>query len=434
MSTSSLLCTSQLTTELGILPSENDCRIESYVSASFRPSPPESLPDLPPSPEQHALSSASTPGRGGRRAGPCEDDVNPYSDLSVSNNSSPNGHPLYHDPHAPNANANPRPRTTPAAPSTIITTRRPFGSSGLPKLAQTPVMPRAATPAGSPPRRIRGVGARARRVRALAAPPRARAARDQMRPTDPGLLRRGADEDSGGVGEKLVDVRRELELPRGLCASMCWAWMRRMWLYVDLVEDALWIWIERSLADMVGLMEEGLGLQEPRIIVLLTSDVGATVWALAEARPPSSDTEPPVSEPALYSPAFHEFSRLCSEPVEGRAEPGALLETPFIQRARGEPAIIQLLPIEQALRPNLRHDVQRRPVHFIKFLAALYTLPSSFNLRRGSSFNVRPSTTFKSDPQNVLFKTSAPQALGQEPRDALAQEPDPSLWAGLINL
>ncbi|KAJ7241266.1 hypothetical protein C8J57DRAFT_1561458, partial [Mycena rebaudengoi] len=241
----------------------------------------------------------------------------------------------------------------------------------------------------------------------------------------------GADEDSGGVGEKLVDVRRELKVLRGLCASIYWAWMRRMWLYVDLVEDALWIWIERSLADMVGLMEEGLGLQEPRIIALLMSDVSffffrarfpaeaprdlrsdnlllngevvsfaldfsnavqikpesprcagpvsvpywqapevdATVWALAEARPPSSDTEPPVSEPALYSPAFHEFSRLCSEPVEGRAEPGALLlETPFIHCARGEPAIIQLLPIEQALRPNLRHDVQRRPVHFTEFL------------------------------------------------------------------
>jgi hypothetical protein len=92
-------------------------------------------------------------------------------------------------------------------------------------------------------------------------------------PLIPDYYDEGADEDSGGVGEKLVDVRRELEVLRGLCASMCWAWMHRMWLYVDLVEDALWIWIERSLADMVGLMEEGLRLQEPRIIALLMSDV-----------------------------------------------------------------------------------------------------------------------------------------------------------------
>ncbi|KAJ7241260.1 kinase-like protein, partial [Mycena rebaudengoi] len=50
--------------------------------------------------------------------------------------------------------------------------------------------------------------------------------------------------------------------------------------------------------------------------------VSATVWGLVEARPPFSDTELSVSEPALYPPAFREFLRLCSEPAEGRMGPG----------------------------------------------------------------------------------------------------------------
>ncbi|KAJ7270993.1 hypothetical protein C8J57DRAFT_1507954 [Mycena rebaudengoi] len=169
-----------------------------------------------------------------------------------------------------------------------------------------------------------------------------------------------ADEE-GGAGQKLVDVRRE---------------------------------------DMVELVEEGLRLQEPRIIAQFASDmiqalvflkkyhiayrnllrsgvlklsharvaalrrpvlagaggalplvrrkvdvwsVGATVWELAEARRSFSDTEPPVSDPA---PTLH-----CRAPSPRRA-PGVLLETPFVQRASGRPVIVRLLSrcmaIEQA--------------------------------------------------------------------------------------
>jgi len=88
--------------------------------------------------------------------------------------------------------------------------------------------------------------------------------------------------------------------------------------------------------------------------------VGATVWELAEAAPPFSDTQQPaerwpaVSQPALYPPAFHEFLRLCSEPAASRPTPGALLEGPFLQKACGRPVIVQLLSrcmaIEQALQ------------------------------------------------------------------------------------
>lgn len=60
--------------------------------------------------------------------------------------------------------------------------------------------------------------------------------------------------------------------------------------------------------------------------------VGATVWEIAEANPPFSDTQqpadrwPPLSEPALYPPSFHDFLRLCSEPAASRPTPKALLE------------------------------------------------------------------------------------------------------------
>ncbi|KAJ7701561.1 kinase-like domain-containing protein [Mycena rosella] len=240
-----------------------------------------------------------------------------------------------------------------------------------------------------------------------------------------------------GGSQKLVDVQRECQLLRGL---WCEQVLGMDALYVDLVEDTLWIrmeLMERSLADVVGLVEEGLRLQEPRIMARFASDmlhaldylqkhniahrdlrsdnlllnsegvlkltdfsnallvtpetplstdpvgvvywqapevrsgaydplkidvwsVGATVWELAEAAPPFSDTQqpaerwPPVSDPALYAPAFHEFLRQCSEPAASRPTPGALLQTPFLQKACGRPVIMQLLArcmaIEHALQ------------------------------------------------------------------------------------
>ncbi|KAJ6578864.1 kinase-like domain-containing protein [Mycena vulgaris] len=241
-----------------------------------------------------------------------------------------------------------------------------------------------------------------------------------------------------GGSAKLVDVERECRLLRGL---RCEQILGMDALYVDLVEDALWIrmeLMERSLADVVGLVDEGLqNLQEARVMARFASDmlqaldflqkhniahrdlrsdnlllnnegvlkltdfsnavvvtpetplatdpagvvywqapevrsgaydplkidvwsVGATVWELAEAAPPFSDTQqpaerwPPVSQPALYPPAFHDFLLQCSEPAASRPTPGALLQTPFLQKACGRPVIVQLLSrcvaIEQALQ------------------------------------------------------------------------------------
>ncbi|KAJ7131480.1 kinase-like domain-containing protein [Mycena epipterygia] len=240
-----------------------------------------------------------------------------------------------------------------------------------------------------------------------------------------------------GGNPKLADVERECRLLSGL---RCEQVLGMDALYIDLVDNALWIrmeLMERSLADVVGLVDEGLRLQEPRVMARFASDmlqaldylqkhhiahrdlrsdnlllnsegvlkltdfsnavlvtpetplstdlagvvywqapevrsgaydplkidvwsVGATVWELAEAAPPFSDTQQPaerwpaVSQPALYPPAFHEFLRLCSEPAASRPTPRALLEGPFLQKACGRPVIIQLLSrcmeIEQALQ------------------------------------------------------------------------------------
>ncbi|KAF7326664.1 Non-specific serine/threonine protein kinase [Mycena venus] len=239
-----------------------------------------------------------------------------------------------------------------------------------------------------------------------------------------------------GGSQKLVDVQRECSLLQGL---RCDHVLGLDALYVDLVEDSLWIrmeLMERSLADVVGLVDEGLRLQEPRIVARFAKDmlqaldflqkhhiahrdlrsdnlllnaegflkladfsnavgvtpesplatdvvgvvywqapevrsgsydplkidvwsVGATVWELAEASPPFSDTQqpadrwPPLSDPALYPPSFNDFLRMCSEPAASRPTPGTLLETPFVQKACGRPVIVQLLSrctvIEQAL-------------------------------------------------------------------------------------
>ncbi|KAJ6463474.1 kinase-like protein [Mycena sanguinolenta] len=239
-----------------------------------------------------------------------------------------------------------------------------------------------------------------------------------------------------GGSQKLIDVRTECELLKGL---RCEHVLGLDALYVDIEEDSLWIrmeLMERSLADVVGLVDEGLRLQEPRIVARFANDmlqaleflhkhniahrdlrsdnlllnsqgilkladfsnavivtpesplatdvvgvmywqapevrsgsydplkidvwsVGATIWELAEAAPPFSDTQlpadrwPPISNPALYPPSFHEFLRMCSEPAASRPTAGTLLEAPFVQKACGRPVIVQLLStcttIEQAL-------------------------------------------------------------------------------------
>ena len=71
---------------------------------------------------------------------------------------------------------------------------------------------------------------------------------------------------------KLVDLRKELTLTRGVLHENV---LTMDALYVDLVEDSLWIrmeLMERSLADVVGLVAEGLMVQE-RMIARFASDV-----------------------------------------------------------------------------------------------------------------------------------------------------------------
>jgi hypothetical protein len=71
---------------------------------------------------------------------------------------------------------------------------------------------------------------------------------------------------------KLDDLQRELKLMKGLRHENL---LGMDMLYVDLVEASLWIrmeLMERSLADVVGLVEEGLMVQE-RMIARFASDV-----------------------------------------------------------------------------------------------------------------------------------------------------------------
>lgn len=71
---------------------------------------------------------------------------------------------------------------------------------------------------------------------------------------------------------KLLDLQKELTLVRGVLHKNVLAMDA---LYVDLVEDSLWIrmeLMERSLADVVGLVAEGLMVQE-RMIARFASDV-----------------------------------------------------------------------------------------------------------------------------------------------------------------
>lgn len=71
---------------------------------------------------------------------------------------------------------------------------------------------------------------------------------------------------------KLIDLERELSLMKGLQHEHI---ISLDAVYVDLVEDALWIrmeLMERSLADIIGLVSEGLMLTDP-IISKFASDV-----------------------------------------------------------------------------------------------------------------------------------------------------------------
>ncbi|KAF9264479.1 kinase-like protein [Marasmius fiardii PR-910] len=244
---------------------------------------------------------------------------------------------------------------------------------------------------------------------------------------------------------KLEDLRGELTLLKGLSHPNI---LTMDALYVDLVEDSLWIrmeLMERSLADVVELVDAGLMLQE-RMIARFTSDIvealqflqshriahrdlrsdnlllnaegilkltdfsyalklpketpmafdpvgvlywqapevrtgpydalkidvwslGATVWEMAQAKPPFADAEdeefisnrwPPLDKPDLYSPAFHDFLRLCSEPASSRPSPNELLKNPFVKNSCGRPVIHQLLQqcmsIEQAIQANEDDD------------------------------------------------------------------------------
>ena len=53
---------------------------------------------------------------------------------------------------------------------------------------------------------------------------------------------------------------------------------------------------------------------------------------MAQTEPPFSDTQqfaerwPPLRQPELYSPAFHDFLRKCSEPPSSRPNPSDLLK------------------------------------------------------------------------------------------------------------
>ena len=72
---------------------------------------------------------------------------------------------------------------------------------------------------------------------------------------------------------KLVDLQRELTLMKGLPGHENVLGMDSV--YVDLVEDSLWVrmeLMERSLADMVGLVGDGLMLQD-RMLARFASDV-----------------------------------------------------------------------------------------------------------------------------------------------------------------
>ncbi|KAK7441843.1 hypothetical protein VKT23_016504 [Stygiomarasmius scandens] len=240
---------------------------------------------------------------------------------------------------------------------------------------------------------------------------------------------------------KLDDLKKELALLKGLAHPNV---LGLDALYVDLVEDSLWIrmeLMERSLADVVGLVDQGLVLQERTIArftsdilealqylrdsniahrdvrsdnLLLNSDgvlkltdfsnavrvstsspictdnvgvlywqapevrsgsynplkvdvwsVGATVWEMAEAEPPFASTTsepadrwPALKRPQLYSPAFRDFLRLCSEPAASRPDPLELLKNGFVSNTCGRAVIVQLLQQCMAIEKVMQEQDQ----------------------------------------------------------------------------
>lgn len=75
---------------------------------------------------------------------------------------------------------------------------------------------------------------------------------------------------------KLSEIKKELEVMRNVKHAHV---LTMDGLYVDLVEDSLWIrmeLMERSLADVVGLVEEGLVVQE-KVIARFASDVSYSI-------------------------------------------------------------------------------------------------------------------------------------------------------------
>jgi hypothetical protein len=78
---------------------------------------------------------------------------------------------------------------------------------------------------------------------------------------------------------KLVDLQRELTLMKGLSHENV---LGMDGVYVDLVEDSLWVrmeLMERSLADLVGLVGDGLMLQD-RMLARFASDVRRRLFLL----------------------------------------------------------------------------------------------------------------------------------------------------------
>ena len=76
---------------------------------------------------------------------------------------------------------------------------------------------------------------------------------------------------------KINDLERELTLLKGLSHQHI---LTMDSLYVDLVEDSLWIrmeLMERSLADVIALVEEGIDLNE-KIIAQIARDVSTTSY------------------------------------------------------------------------------------------------------------------------------------------------------------
>jgi len=236
---------------------------------------------------------------------------------------------------------------------------------------------------------------------------------------------------------KLTDLQKELSLMKGLTHEYILAMDA---VYVDLVEDSLWIrmeLMERSLADVIALVPHGLMLQQDRLFARFASDVllaldflqqhkiahrdvrsdnlllngegflkladfsnavrvlpniplssdtvgvvywqapeirsppynalqvdvwslGATVWEMAETEPPFAETQqvadrwPPLRQPELFSPGFHEFLRQCSLSPASRPKPAELRKTPFINNACGRVVVVQILSQCMAIEQRLQ--------------------------------------------------------------------------------